>query len=70
VELFEQPQHPYTRGLMASIPKLTEPGAPAPRLAEIPGIVPALNALPRGCTFAERCPYVQDRCREAYPPLE
>ncbi len=75
LDLFEQPQHPYTRGLMASIPRLTTGGlttgreAP-PRLAEIPGIVPALNALPPGCTFAGRCPFAQDHCRAEYPPLE
>lgn len=70
VELFERPQHPYTRGLMASIPKLVEPGETAPRLAEIPGIVPTLHALPPGCTFAERCAFAQERCRREYPPLE
>ncbi|HLS68917.1 MAG TPA: ABC transporter ATP-binding protein [Kiloniellales bacterium] len=70
VELFERPQHPYTRGLMASIPRLMEPGEKAPRLAEIPGIVPTLHALPEGCTFADRCAFAQERCRREYPPLE
>ncbi len=72
VELFERPQHPYTRGLMASIPRLTaaEMETAPPRLSEIPGIVPSLNALPPGCTFADRCPHVQDHCRRGYPPLE
>jgi peptide/nickel transport system ATP-binding protein len=71
VDLFEQPQHPYTRGLMASIPRLTEgEAAPGGRLAEIPGIVPSLNALPPGCTFADRCGFARDHCLRAYPPLE
>ena len=69
-ELFANPRHPYTRGLMRSIPRLAETDRPAvDRLEEIPGIVPALNALPPGCTFAERCPHATDRCRAAYPPL-
>ena len=70
--LFKTPRHPYTRGLLASVPRLeraAEPG-PRPRLAEIPGIVPALMGTPRGCTFADRCPYASAPCREAYPPLE
>ncbi len=72
-ELFAQPQHPYTRGLMASIPRLAllrgteEPGG---RLQEIPGMVPALSDLPAGCAFAPRCPHAEDRCRAAYPPYE
>ena len=70
-ELFANPRHPYTRGLMRSIPHLEAADA-APgrrRLEEIPGIVPALNRLPPGCTFAERCPYATDRSRAEYPPL-
>ncbi len=72
VELFERPQHPYTRGLMNSLPKLAEAGAPptTERLSEIPGIVPSLDKLPPGCAFAERCSFATDRCRETYPPLE
>jgi len=70
IELFERPQHPYTRGLMRSVPRVTEAGADAvPRLSEIPGIVPALTNLPPGCTFADRCPFVTERCRREYPPL-
>jgi len=72
IELFENPQHPYTRGLMNSVPRLMEAGAEgAPgRLSEIPGIVPPLTNLPEGCVFAERCGFATDRCRAAYPPLE
>ncbi len=70
VELFERPQHPYTRGLMRSVPKLAEDGeCTAGRLSEIPGIVPALTNLPPGCVFADRCPFVTERCRREYPPL-
>src|SRR5690625_1161058 len=70
VELFERQQHSYTRGRMASIPRLMDPGVKASRLAEIPGIVPTLHALPEGCTFADRCAFAQERCRREYPPLE
>ncbi|MFX0545825.1 ABC transporter ATP-binding protein [Roseovarius sp. S1116L3] len=72
VEIFERPQHPYTRGLMRSVPRITGDEAPekGARLSEIPGIVPALTDLPKGCTFAARCPFAQDHCRAEYPPLE
>ncbi|MBL8675240.1 MAG: ABC transporter ATP-binding protein [Rhodospirillales bacterium] len=78
-ELFADPLHPYTRGLMGSIPRLglmrgedvaPEPGAPPRRLQEIAGIVPALNDLPPGCAFAPRCTLADDRCRVSYPPYE
>ena len=70
IELFERPQHPYTRGLMRSVPRVTGIEADAvERLSEIPGIVPALTNLPPGCVFADRCPFVTDRCRREYPPL-
>jgi len=69
--LFASPRHPYTRGLMASIPALPLPGAePSARLAEIPGTVPSLVRLPQGCAFAPRCPLAVERCRSEYPPLE
>jgi oligopeptide/dipeptide ABC transporter ATP-binding protein len=69
--LFAAPRHPYTRGLMASIPALPLPGAKAStRLAEIPGSVPSLVRLPPGCAFAPRCPLATERCRSEYPPLE
>ena len=73
-ELFARPQHPYTRGLMASIPRLPlmrgEADNTGERLQEIPGMVPALTDLPAGCVFAPRCAHAQDRCRAAYPPYE
>ncbi len=69
-DLFAKPLHPYTRGLMNSIPRLDLiRGAETAntRLQEIPGIVPALTALPKGCVFAPRCPLAEDRCRAEYP---
>src|SRR3954464_15603198 len=68
--LFENPRHPYTRGLMASIPAVPSLDARADvRLNEIPGMVPSLTNLPPGCAFAPRCPLAIDRCRAEYPPL-
>ncbi len=72
VPLFSNPMHPYTHGLMASVPRLAimsgEDSAAAERLEEIPGIVPPLNNLPPGCAFAPRCRFADDRCRAEYPP--
>jgi len=72
--LFGQPLHPYTHGLLASIPRLEIMGGRAPnsvqRLKEIPGMVPALNNLPPGCTFAPRCAFADDQCRAHFPPYE
>jgi oligopeptide/dipeptide ABC transporter ATP-binding protein len=69
--LFASPRHPYTRGLMASIPAVpTQQGKANVRLAEIPGTVPSLTALPKGCSFAPRCALAIERCRNEYPPLE
>ncbi|MFM9942954.1 MAG: ABC transporter ATP-binding protein [Hyphomicrobiaceae bacterium] len=72
-ELFAKPLHPYTRGLMNSIPRLDlmrGVDGEAERLQEIPGIVPALTSLPKGCAFAPRCPLAEDRCRATYPTYE
>jgi peptide/nickel transport system ATP-binding protein len=68
--LFENPRHPYTRGLLASIPRLGEAAQGTRRLAEIPGVVPSLREEIPGCVFAPRCAYATDRCRREYPPLE
>jgi peptide/nickel transport system ATP-binding protein len=69
--LFASPRHPYTRGLMASIPSLPSLSTKADaRLAEIPGMVPSLTNLPKGCAFAPRCELAVARCREEYPPLQ
>ncbi|MDQ6640466.1 MAG: ABC transporter ATP-binding protein [Pseudomonadota bacterium] len=67
VDLFEQPLHPYTRALMASMPSLNTNAA---RLAEIPGLVPSPRELGRGCAFAPRCPLAMARCRAEAPALE
>jgi peptide/nickel transport system ATP-binding protein len=70
-QLFARPRHPYTLGLLKSIPRLDHALIAAPqRLAEIPGMVPSLRDEPVGCTFAPRCTYATDRCRVEYPPLE
>ena len=71
-EIFEQPQHPYTEGLLAAVPHLSAMSGKARtgRLQEIPGMVPALVNLPKGCTFAPRCAYASDLCRAEYPPYE
>ena len=73
-ELFARPQHPYTHGLMASIPRLAimrgEQEDPGGRLQEIPGMVPALTDLAEGCVFAPRCAFAEDRCRQTYPAYE
>jgi peptide/nickel transport system ATP-binding protein len=70
-DLFADPRHPYTRGLMASMPAVISLGAKTDvRLTEIPGMVPSLTNLPEGCAFAPRCPLAIDRCRQEYPPLQ
>jgi oligopeptide/dipeptide ABC transporter ATP-binding protein len=64
--LFDTPQHPYTVGLLGSMPRLH---GQATRLAAIAGQVPPPLPRPAGCAFAERCPFVQDHCRAEAPPL-
>lgn len=65
-ELFAAPKHPYTQGLLASVPVL---GAVKEELDTIPGTVPSLHNLPPGCRFATRCPYRMERCDQEEPPL-
>lgn len=65
--LFDQPLHPYTRALMASMPSLTRQGG---RCVEIPGMVPSPRELGRGCAFAPRCGFATERCRREAPALE
>ena len=65
-QIFNNPSHPYTEALINSVPKMEEK---MDRLYSIPGQPPALWDLPEGCAFAPRCPYVHDRCHEAYPEV-
>ena len=65
-ELFNHPTHPYTEGLIASVPKL---GSGVKVLPSIPGSVPDLSMLPKGCRFAPRCKYATERCRNEEPDL-
>ncbi len=67
-ELFEHPRHPYTEGLLQSIPRIRE--EKLPELPTIPGSVPDLLELPPGCRFADRCYKADDRCRQQEPELE
>jgi len=64
--LFASPQHPYTIGLLGSIPRLDWD---TDELAAIDGMVPNMTALPPGCRFAPRCPFVHETCRQARPPI-
>ena len=64
-DIFNAPSHPYTEALLASVPKMEED---VDRLYAIEGQPPLLHDLPVGCAFADRCPYVMDRCHEEYPP--
>ena len=68
-ELFDSPRHPYTVGLMSSIPDLEKPVPPDRMLSTIPGMVPSLLNLPLGCNFQQRCPHMMDRCKKEAPPL-
>ncbi|MBI3196439.1 MAG: ABC transporter ATP-binding protein [Rhodospirillales bacterium] len=72
-ELFDNPGHPYTKGLLGSIPHLdaaAQSNGARARLNEIKGMVPSLFDLPPGCSFAPRCGFATDRCRGEAPVLE
>jgi len=64
-ELFGNPKHPYTDGLMSTLPKFDQPG----KLPTIPGTVPPSGKYPKGCVFAPRCPYATEQCVAEKPPL-
>ncbi|QDY70510.1 ABC transporter ATP-binding protein [Qingshengfaniella alkalisoli] len=66
-QILKNPRHPYTKGLMDSIPKI---GVRQEKLFQIPGSMPRLNALPPGCKFNPRCPYATDTCLREVPPSE
>ena len=70
--LFDNPRHPYSRGLLDAIPHLStlQGEERRERLNEIPGIVPPLTHLPDGCRFAPRCPLASKQCQQEYPPFE
>ncbi len=67
-DIFKRTRHPYTKGLLGSLPRLDE--APGTKLISIPGLPPDLILLPKGCPFAERCVYVVEKCVANMPPLE
>ena len=66
-DLFRNPRHPYTRGLLTSIPTLDSPHKQLLKVIE--GVVPSLDELPPGCRFENRCPHAQPVCRTAPPPV-
>ncbi|MSP48767.1 MAG: ABC transporter ATP-binding protein [Alphaproteobacteria bacterium] len=65
-DVLDRPMHPYTKGLLGSVPSRNKRGSP---LAQIPGMTPSLLNLPDGCPFAERCPRADGDCRAALPPM-
>ena len=69
-ELFAHPRHPYTRGLMSSMPRLGSSHGARERLQEIPGMVPSLREPLAGCAFAARCAYAVEGCRADVPSFE
>jgi peptide/nickel transport system ATP-binding protein len=68
-ELFANPRHPYTQGLIKSIPRIDRAAAGRTRLEAIAGVVPSLLRPAPGCRFAPRCPFASDICRQALPEL-
>ena len=67
-DVFDRPSHPYTKGLLESIPRLDTP--PKSKLTIIPGMVPGLLDMPKGCRFENRCPYRKDACLVSPPGVE
>ncbi|HEC61484.1 MAG TPA: ABC transporter ATP-binding protein, partial [bacterium] len=69
-DVFRNPLHPYTKGLLKSIPKQPKPGQKPERLRPIPGTVPNPAALPSGCPFHPRCGWAEERCQSSMPGIE
>ena len=68
-EILAAPRHPYTSGLIACVPHISlDPTSERPLLAEIPGIVPSMTQIGKGCPFAPRCAQAMDKCRQDMPP--
>lgn len=65
-QVFSDPRHPYTKGLLDSAPDFDQPDR---ALVPIPGVPPNLSRMPKGCSFAPRCPYAQEACRQTPPAL-
>ncbi len=68
-QLYDSPAHPYTHGLLASLPRITSEEKPRQRLPTIPGNVPSLGSFPHGCRFSNRCAFRTDQCERSTPPL-
>ena len=69
-DVFGNPLHPYTKGLLKSIPKPIKPGEKPERLTPIPGTVPNPAALPSGCPFHPRCDWADERCKKSMPDID
>jgi peptide/nickel transport system ATP-binding protein len=69
-DLFDKPLHPYTKGLIHSIPHTDRPGKKGQRLEAIPGNVPSIMNFPTGCKFCTRCTVKIDKCTHHEPPLK
>ena len=67
--IFEDPLHPYTEGLLESIPRIDHSTQKKARLTEIQGVVPIPSQLPPGCHFHPRCPHAVDTCRQKFPAM-
>lgn len=69
-DIFYYPHHPYTKGLLETIPRIDQNIQPGKKLPEIRGMIPDLHHLPKGCYFHPRCPYVMEICRQEAPELK
>ena len=69
-QLYDSPAHPYTRGLLDSLPRIDADEGQRQRLQTIPGNVPAIGSFPRGCRFSNRCARRTSQCESSEPPLQ